>query len=137
MGKLAFKHDVFVPIKNTKSIMYTPFEVVKKCVDTEYISEDGFVQSTKSDGYLGAWSYELEAQSYTYYHLQDSGITEVIIYKQPYEEGEKTCYLIELNGYIYNCQPEENDIIYTTYKEARLELMAKERSKTALVKVAN
>lgn len=129
MGKLVFNDGAFVPVRDVQEIVYTPFEVVKNNVDSEYVNDEGFVQSTKNDGYLGAWSYELEVQSKTYYHVHESGVTEVIIYKQPFESGEQTYYLIEINGYIYNCLPEENDVIYTTYKEARLSFMKEERDK--------
>lgn len=133
MAKLVFQGGKFIPSSdNTELIrmdkIYTPVTVVKNAVDPEYINDAGYVESTKSDGYLGEWNYELEKDSIIFYHVCDreESISEVILYKQVFlgnSDFYKDYYIIEINGYMYNCEPEEGDVIYTTYKEARLQFM--------------
>ena len=126
MAKHIYKGDKFVHDGVYRELMYTPYNVIKKNVDKEFVGSDGKIKSTHHDGYLGIWSYALERESRTYYIVQDAKITEVILY----EQNNEVYYIIELNGYMYNCIPEEGDIIYSTYKEARLELMKSQESKT-------
>lgn len=118
-----YKDRQFTPSETTKKeLVYTDYTVIKENVDKEYIEKDGTIKSTKHDGYLGVWSYELEKGARTYYIVQDDEIKEVILYKQP-SQGDTVYYIIEINGSMYNCIPEDNDIIYSTYKEARINLL--------------
>ena len=129
MAKFIYQNGQFEAVDTKKELIYTDYTVIKENVDKEYIEKDGTVKSTKHDGYLGIWSYELERDSRTYYIVQDNEIKEVILYKQPMK-GDEVYYIIEINGSMYNCIPENNDTIYSTYKEARINLMEQQQNTT-------
>jgi hypothetical protein len=54
-------------VDTKKELAYTDYKIIKNNVDAEYVEKDGTIKSTKHDGYLGIWSYELERDSRTYY----------------------------------------------------------------------
>ena len=129
MAKFIYQNGQFEAVDTKKELAYTDYKIIKNNVDAEYVEKDGTIKSTKHDGYLGIWSYELERDSRTYYSVQDNEIKEVILYKQPMKADE-VYYIIEINGSMYNCIPENNDTIYSTYKEARINLMEQQRNMT-------
>lgn len=129
MAKFIYQNGQFEAVDTKKELTYTDYKIIKNNVDAEYVEKDGTIKSTKHDGYLGIWSYELERDSRTYYIVQDNEIKEVILYKQPMK-GDDIYYIIEINGSMYNCIPENNDTIYSTYKEARINLMEQQRNMT-------
>ena len=45
-------------------------------------------------------------------------------------KADEVYYIIEINGSMYNCIPENNDTIYSTYKEARINLMEQQQNTT-------
>lgn len=129
MAKFIYQNGQFEAVDTKKELAYTDYKIIKNNVDAEYVEKDGTIKSTKHDGYLGIWSYELERDSRTYYIVQDNEIKEVILYKQPMK-GDEVYYIIEINGSMYNCIPEDNDTIYSTYKEARINLMEQQQNTT-------
>ena len=129
MAKFIYQNGQFEAVDTKKELAYTDYKIIKNNVDAEYVEKDGTIKSTKHDGYLGIWSYELERDSRTYYIVQDNEIKEVILYKQPMK-GDEVYYIIEINGSMYNCIPENNDTIYSTYKEARINLMEQQQNTT-------
>ena len=118
----------FVPMETNKvgkELVYTGYDVIKKNIDKEYLDKDGSIKSETQDGYLGAWTYEFERDSRTYYIVQDNDIKELVIYHQP---NQLLRYIMEINGHMYNSMPEEGDIIYSTYKEAKINLLEQQKN---------
>ena len=108
MAKFIYQNGQFEAVDTKKELAYTDYKIIKNNVDAEYVEKDGTIKSTKHDGYE---------------------IKEVILYKQPMKADE-VYYIIEINGSMYNCIPENNDTIYSTYKEARINLMEQQRNMT-------
>lgn len=124
MSKFVYTDGAFIGEDADIRELFTPAEAIVSCVDEEFVQDGKYVSSTKDDGFLGDWTYDLEKGSNILYIVSNGDIHEFVIFDQHTANGPITYYITDINGYIHNCQPEEGDVIYSTYKEARLEVLA-------------
>ena len=73
--------------------------------------------------YIGKWSYNIDANANVYYVIVDNSIRK-IIFSKPIEPSQMVdpfgvIYIIEDNGNMVYCQPDENDILFDNLPEAK------------------
>lgn len=117
--KLTYTENIFIGT-DASEILYTPIRHINDAIDDSGITPDSEV--------LGLWTYELEDKSTIYYTVIGEDIVELIAYK----DCRELKYIINMNNQIIACIPEDGDIIYDTYKEAKLQTLSKDKINSAL-----
>ena len=118
--KYVYCSDTFLTENEFKEIEYTSAKIVKK-----YIKDKNFDIESEV---LGIWTYDLENESIVYYYVMNNEIIEMITY----QSNGKPKYIININDEIYECIPEVQDCVYDNYKEAKLELLSKDKIDAAV-----
>lgn len=102
----------------------TTLNIQKNCKDKNTCAQSQKFEIENSNACLGNWTKEMENEKdvHIYYFIQDNMIYKMIIYKiDDFSIGNVLgCdYLINLYNKMISCTPEEGDVIYDNYKDAK------------------
>lgn len=128
----------FVPMDNENdNIELTDEQVLLRNKDWTAACCDwvkSFIGGGKSydTGYIGKWSEDVDKNAKIYYFVND-GIIHKMFFTRYAELGMSNVLnivnVIQLDGKMMDCTPDEGDIIYSTYKEAEKALNKIKKSK--------
>lgn len=76
--------------------------------------------TVSSSEVLGLWTTDLLSNAAIYYTIINGQVTELIAYKV----YGKTKYVFNMDWQIIECIPEENDIVFSDYNEARIAILS-------------
>lgn len=120
----------FMPCEGTYEehplYMTDPF-VVQKYKDIAYESKLELAkffgcEADINDGYIGKWNPEINKHAKIYYILMDDGPHEIFLTKyndMKFVSNVQTAqYVVNINGNMMDCSPEEGDILFDDFEEA-------------------
>ena len=79
-------------------------------------------ESNIDDGYIGKWNQEINEHAHIYYILMEDGPHEVFLTQYNdmkfVTNVQQAQYVVNINGNMIDCTPEENDILFDDFEEA-------------------
>lgn len=107
------------------NLSYLKSFIPQDTLETSYMMQnpDQISESAPDPNYIGKWNSKIDSSANIYYVIYESEIRKMI-FSKPIDSTKQTdifgvIYIIEDNGRMMYCTPDEGDILFDNLKEAR------------------